>query len=155
MAVALPDGFAGQGDIDGLHFELLLGHGGLERGTAGNQLFLDGGADLIGHLAHDRALLRGELAHRLEDGGQLAFFAQELYPRFLQRGQILGILQPFQRTSADGFQCGFHSDPSILIIIAFWRADKKRPRPATGTKPQMLRGTTQLCAHGDAHFTAW
>ena len=35
-----------------------------------------GGADLVGQLAHDGALLGGEAAHLLEHGGQFALFAQ-------------------------------------------------------------------------------
>ena len=50
MAVALPDRRAGQGDIDGLFFELLLGQGCLERPAAGFQLFFNGGAKPRSHL---------------------------------------------------------------------------------------------------------
>ena len=51
-----------------------------QNGGLGLHGLFHGGADLIGHLAHDGALLSRETAHQLEDGGQFALFAQVLHP---------------------------------------------------------------------------
>ena len=57
VAVAKLHGLAGNGHIDGLGLELLLERLRLEGGFCLLKLFLDGGADVVGHLAHDGALL--------------------------------------------------------------------------------------------------
>ena len=111
--MSLPHGFAGQGHINSLHLKLLLRQCGFQCGAAVSQLFFNGGTDFVCHLTHHGAFLRRKLPHRFQDGGQLALFAEKLYPRLLQRGKVFGILQAFQRACADRFQCGFHSDPSV------------------------------------------
>ena len=72
-----------------------------------------GGTDGVGHLAHDGPLLRGELAHLLQDGGELALLSQQLYPQLFQSRRSRGILQGRQGLLADAFQLFFHK---ILLL---------------------------------------
>ena len=63
---------------------------------------IHGGADLVGHLAHDGALLGGEAAHLLEDGGQFTLFAQVLDPQGVQFCGRSGLRKRGQSLRADG-----------------------------------------------------
>ena len=92
---------AGQGDVDGLclQFHFLLS--GLQKFVALLEVSGDELPDLVGHLADFRALFGGQLAHRLEDGGQFTLLAEVLDTdgvEFLQRCSAL-----------DG-GCGFRAD---------------------------------------------
>ena len=99
---------AGDGDVQGLALQL-RGHGGLRQdGGLGLDGLLQGGADIVGQLAHDGALLGGELAHLLEDGGELALFAQVLHPEGRQVFGGLGLGDGIQRRGADDFQLLLH-----------------------------------------------
>ena len=73
--------------------ELLQGHLLFELGTAGVNMVLNKGTDLIGQLPDHRALLSGQAAHLLENGSQLTFFAEILYPECVQLFQIMGLCQ--------------------------------------------------------------
>ena len=94
VAVAELHGLAGNGHVDGLGLELLLERLRLECGFCLLKLFLDGGADVVGHLAHDGALLGRELAHRFQNGGQLTLFAKKTHA---QRFQLVGIANGIER----------------------------------------------------------
>ena len=101
MLVADGDGVAGDGHIQAFGGQLCLQGGGVDGRFPLLQPLLDGGADGVGGLAHGGALLGGELAHQLQDGGQLALFAQPFDPQFLQRGGGCGLIQRSQRPLAD------------------------------------------------------
>ena len=72
------------------------------------QSFLDGGADVVGQLTHDGTLFGGELAHLLQNGGELSLFAQQLYPQLFQIGGSGGLFQCVHGCLANGFQLLFH-----------------------------------------------
>ena len=99
---------AGDGDIQRLSLQLGFQSGLFQNGGLGFNGLFHGGADLIGHLAHDGALLGGEATHLLEDGGQLALFAQVLDPQCVQFRRGLRAGDGFQSALADGFQLFFH-----------------------------------------------
>ena len=65
MLMAHAVALAGDGHVDGLGGELCLQSGGVDGGLALFQLLLNGRADGVGHLAHDRPLLGAELTHLL------------------------------------------------------------------------------------------
>ena len=71
--------------------------------------------DGVGQLAHDRPLFRGELAHLLQKGGELAFFAQELHPELLQVRRGDGGVQRRQSPALNVFQLLFHCGQSPLL----------------------------------------
>ena len=76
--------FAGERHVERFVAEFFL-HGGLgERGPAALEAQLELGAHAVGELTHDGPLLRRELAHLLEDGGELALFAEVLHAQLLQ-----------------------------------------------------------------------
>ena len=91
-------------DVQGLGLQPLLQGLGLQ--FLGGRLNgrLQVGPDGVGQLAHDGPLLGGELAHLLQQGGQLALFAQVLDPEGLQFPGIPGGADGRQRTGANGFQ---------------------------------------------------
>ena len=98
----------GNGHVNGLRGQLGLQCGGMDGGFPFLQLFLNGGTDRIGHLAHDRPLLSGELAHLFQNGGELALLAQQLYPQLFQSRRSRRILQGRQGLLANAFQLFFH-----------------------------------------------
>ena len=106
--------FAGDGHIDGLGGEAGVHGLGLQTGLGLGQALLDGGADGVGQLPHNGALLGGELAHLLEHGGQLALLAQKLNPQRFQLLRVCGGVQHGQRRLADMFQLVFHACTSLL-----------------------------------------
>ena len=108
VAVAKLHGLAGDGDVDGLGLELLLERLCLEGGLCLIELLLDGGADVVCDLTHDGALLGGELAHRLEDGGQLALFAEKADAQGFQLAGIGDGVQRLERLLPDLFKLLFH-----------------------------------------------
>ena len=99
---------AGDGDVQRLGLQLGFQSGLFQNGGLGLHGLFHGGADLIGHLAHDGALLSRETAHQLEDGGQFALFAQVLHPQRVQFRRGLRAGDGFQSALADGFQLFFH-----------------------------------------------
>lgn len=117
--------------------------GGVDGGFPPFQPGLNLCPDGVGQLAHHRPLLRGELAHLLQDGGKLPLFAKELHPKLLpgRPGRLRRPKQP-QGAALDVFQLLFHCDPSpllkarrllVLIGMARWGKNKKASVPM-GTK---------------------
>ena len=80
METALP----GDGHVQRLLLQPALQGGGLQLFRAVLQGGLQGGADVVGQLAHDGALLRGEPAHHLQHAGELPLLAQVLYPELIE-----------------------------------------------------------------------
>ena len=72
----------------GFGFQLRFHRLCLEGGLRFFQLFLNRRADVVCCLTHDGTLLCRELAHRLENAGQLALFAQKADA---QRVKLVGI----------------------------------------------------------------
>ena len=105
---------AGDGHVDGLRRKALFQRGGLQLGLAALELRLDLGAHAVGQLTHDRALLGGQLAHLLQDGGQLALFAQNPDAQRVERGRVGGGVDGLQRLRLGLFQLLFHSMISLL-----------------------------------------
>ena len=103
---------SGDGHIHSFGSQLPLQHGGVDGGFPLFQLCFNLGPDRVCQLAHDRAFLGGQLAHLLEDGGHLTFFAQQLYPQILQRGRGISGIQSRQSTLANLLQLFFHFDSS-------------------------------------------
>ena len=99
---------AGDGDVQRLGLQLGFQSGLFQNGGLGLHGLFHGGADLVGHLAHDGALLSRETAHQLEDGGQFTLFAQVLHPQRVQFRRGLRAGDGFQSALADGFQLFFH-----------------------------------------------
>ena len=108
MLVAQSHLLAGDGDVQRLGLQLGFQSGLFQNGGLGLHGLFHGGADLVGHLAHDGALLGGEGTHQLEDGGQFALFAQVLHPQRVQFRRSLRAGDGFQSALADGFQLFFH-----------------------------------------------
>ena len=79
-----------------------------ERPVMGLNGLLQLGADLVGHLAHDGALFRRQLAHLLQHGGQFALFAQILDTDGFQVSSGLSAGDGFHCTLTDGFQLFLH-----------------------------------------------
>ena len=111
-------GIAGDGDIDGLGGQFCLQNGGIDGGLALLELVFDLGTDGVGQLAHDGALLGAELAHHLQDGGQLALLAKPLDALLIQSRRSLGGLQSLQRAELDCFQLLFHG-----FVLSFWKCN--------------------------------
>ncbi len=72
-------------------------------------LFLDGRADVVRGLTHDGALLCGQLAHRLQNAGQLALLAEKAHAQRVQLTGVLGAVQRAERFLPDLFQLFFHN----------------------------------------------
>ena len=127
MLVADGGLLAGDGDVQSLILQF-LGHGLLgQHGGLGFHGRFHRGADLIGQLSHDGAFFRRELAHLLQNGGQLALLAQILDPQRFQRSGVLGRSDGSERLAADGFQLFFHmilNSFSLDVVSGF----KKRQR---------------------------
>ena len=88
VTVSELDGVAGDGDVDCFGFQLRFHRLCLEGGLRFFELFLNCRADIVCRLTHDGALFCRELAHRLENAGQLALLAQKADA---QRVQLVGI----------------------------------------------------------------
>ena len=101
VAVALLHGLAGDGDVQGLSLQTVLQGLGFQLLALGLQSLLQGGADLVGQLAHGGALLGGELAHHLQHRGELALLAQVLDAQAVQLGSGLGALKGGERLGAN------------------------------------------------------
>ena len=108
MLFADHDLVARQGNVDGLGSELLFERCLLE------QLFLlvDDGLDLsanvVDELADDRALLRSNVLHTLEQSGQLALLAEELDTRFIEGACIRRRSKLLLRGLQNALQLFFH-----------------------------------------------
>ena len=76
--------YAGQSDVDSFVNQLLLHHLAAKLFLALFQCALNLGAQLVCQLTHDGALLSGELAHLLEDCGELTLLAQVFYSEGFQ-----------------------------------------------------------------------
>ena len=81
------------------------------------QILFNGGADLVGHLAHHRPLLRAQGTHHLQYGGEFALFAQEFHPQGLQLRGVRRGGEGFQRFFLNGFQLLLHSRFSFYINV--------------------------------------
>ena len=117
MAVSQLYGLAGDGHVDGLGIQPGVQRAGLERSLCLLELFLDGGADVVGRLTHDRTLFSGQLAHHFEYCGQLALLAEEADAQRIQLGGILCLVQRSQRLRADLFQLFFHTTKISFFVI--------------------------------------
>ena len=94
MPVTQLDRGSGDGHVDGLGLQSGLHGLFFQFGADGFDFFLNGGADVVRGLTHDGALLCGQLAHRLQNAGQLALLAEKAHA---QRVQLPGVLDAFQR----------------------------------------------------------
>ena len=81
---------ARQRDVDGLVLERVLEGGGLHLGRALVEHALDQLAHLVGALAHDGAILGGELAHHAHQAGDATLAAEQLNARGLELGGVVG-----------------------------------------------------------------
>ena len=99
---------AGDGHVHGLGLELEL------HGLVGElfRLFLDVrfqlGAHVVGELPDHGALLGAELAHLLQNGGQLPLFAKVADAQCFEVLRLAGVGDRFERRLADRFQLLFH-----------------------------------------------
>ena len=100
---------ARHGDIHGLALEPALKEAGLNVAAALVQPLLKLGADLVCKLAHDGALLRGELAHLLENGGQLALLAEIPDAQGLKLLRLLSLRDGAERFFTQCLQHFLHS----------------------------------------------
>ena len=96
-------GLAGDGDVHRLGLELHLQRFCGQLLRARLHALLELGAHLVGKLADDRALLRAELAHLLEDSGQLAPLAEVLHAQRLKILRLLRAADGLKGFDADGF----------------------------------------------------
>ena len=114
VLLADDDFLARQGDVDGLRLELLR-EGGLSDGLL--PLFDDGlnlGAHVVDHLADGRALLGRNVLHALEQGGQLALFAEELDACIVERTRVRGGGKLLPGGLQNALQLFFH------VFILLW-----------------------------------
>ena len=81
---------ARQRDIDGLVLKRVLEGGGLHLGRALVEHTLDQLAHLVGALAHDGAILGGELAHHAHQAGDATLAAEQLNACGLELGGVVG-----------------------------------------------------------------
>ena len=104
---------AGEGDVQGLGLEPGFQSGLFQFHALGVKSLFKLGAHCVGKLAHDGTLLCGELAHLLEDGGQLALFAQILHAQSVKRGNVAGRGDGLERLFGELFELFFHVTSSI------------------------------------------
>ena len=142
VAVAQLHGRAGDGHVDGLGLQLRLERLFLQLGADGLNLFLNGGADVVRGLTHDRALFRGQLAHHLEDAGQFALFAEKAHAQRVQLARVLDTLQRAQRFLPDFFQLFFHKRRSPFRDNTE-SCKKNKPSVRLGDERPCFRGTTR------------
>ena len=81
---------ARQRDVDGLVLKRVLEGSGLHLGRALVEHTLDQLAHLVGALAHDGAILGGELAHHAHQAGDAALAAEQLNACGLELGGVVG-----------------------------------------------------------------
>ena len=108
MLMAQGHRLAGDGHVQSLIPQAALQSSGLQLFGAGLQGVLQGGADIIGQLAHDGALLRGELAHHFQHAGKLALFAQVFDPQGVQPRGVRRALKGGEGLGTDLCQLFFH-----------------------------------------------
>ena len=108
MQAAGSGSLAGQGDVQGLLGQLLFQRLGLKLGLTDGESLLQSLPDLVGYLTHNGAFLGRELAHLLENGGQLTLFTQILDPQSIQLFAVLTALQSSQGLLLDVFQLVAH-----------------------------------------------
>ena len=101
MLVAQPGGLAGDGDVHRLILQALLQGLGLQALSLRLDGSFQGGADLVGQLAHGGPFLGGQLAHALQNGGELPLLAQVLHPPVRPAPRGLGALQGGEGLGAD------------------------------------------------------
>ena len=135
VPVAQLHGRAGDGHVDGLGLEPGLERFLLELRADRLDLFLDGGADVVCDLTHDRALFRGQLAHHLQNARQLALLAEEPHAQRVQLTGVLDAVQSAERFLPDLFQLFFHKRMLLFVIIQ----KNKALRPDRGRKTRLPR----------------
>ena len=122
------------GDVDGLGLE---GGGALGGADAGLGLVHAVGeplAHLVDLRAHFGAVLRGQLAHALEQRGQLALFAQHPHAQVFQGRGAVQRLQLLLNPPFDALQRIHNRHDRFLLILNF-ACNRKAPAPcAHGTK---------------------
>ena len=79
-----------QRDVDGLVLKRVLEGSSLHLGGALVEHTLDQLAHLVGTLAHDGAILGGELAHHAHQAGNTTLAAEQLNARSLELGGVVG-----------------------------------------------------------------
>ena len=134
------------GDIDGLGLE---GGGALGGADAGLGLVHAVGeplAHLVDLRAHLRAFLRGQLAHALEQRGQLAFFAKHPHAQVFQGCGAVKRLQLLLNPPFDALQ-RIHNRHDRFLLLQSSVATEKPPPHARMGRRLTPRCTTQL-SHG-------
>ena len=108
MLLADDNVLAGEGNVDGFGFELLLQRRLLDELL----LLVDDGLDLranvVNQLADNRALLCGDVLHALEQSGQLALLAEELDTRIVECTSVRCRSKLFLRGLQNTLQLFFH-----------------------------------------------
>ena len=135
VPVAQLHGRAGDGHVDGLGLEPGLERLLLELRADRLNLFLDGRADVVCDLTHDRALFRRQLAHHLQNARQLALLAEEPHAQRVQLTGVLDAVQRAERFLPDLFQLFFHKRMLLFVIIQ----KNKALRPDRGRKTRLPR----------------
>ena len=138
MPVTQLDRGSGDGHVDGLGLQSGLHGLLLQLGADGFDFFLNGGANIVRGLTHDGALLCGQLAHRLQNAGQLALLAEKAHA---QRVQLPGVLDAFQRAERflpDFFELFLHKRMLLFVII-----QKNKPSARNRDERPCFRGTTR------------
>ena len=138
MPVTQLDRGSGDGHVDGLGLQSGLHGLFFQFGADGFDFFLNGGADVVRGLTHDGALLCGQLAHRLQNAGQLALLAEKAHA---QRVQLPGVLDAFQRAERflpDFFELFLHKRMLLFVII-----QKNKPSARNRDERPCFRGTTR------------
>ena len=102
-------------DVEHLGGEPGVELGGLELGQLFRKGRVDHRARFIGGLSDRLALLGGKAAHPLEDGGQLALFAEVLYPDGVQCGKVGGGFKLLLGLCNDPPDCFVHTITSYKI----------------------------------------
>ena len=98
----------GHGNVQRLSLKLPVQCGGSQCCLLLFQRLLNGGTDLIGLLAHNGTLLRGERAHLLEQSGEFSLLAQKTHTQVFQLRGFFCIFQSGQRHFFNVFQLLFH-----------------------------------------------
>ena len=127
MPVTQLDGGSGDGHVDGLGLQSGLHGLFFQLGADGFDFFLNGGADVVRVLTHDGALLCGQLAHRLQNAGQLALLAQKAHAQFVHGGGVGRLGNQRVRALPDVLQCFLHT---VLSFVCFAGRSGKRKSPA-------------------------
>ena len=104
MELAERRGPAGHRHVELFERELLVEQGRLDRGGALLDERLDARTHLVGELPDLRALLGRELAHLLEDDGELPLLAEVFDPQVVERLEVAGLRQRIGRLLSDLLQ---------------------------------------------------